>query len=394
MARLITNDRQLVRPAPVCRPPWQSESAVFYDSGRAAVFALATALGLDKNASVLLPAFVPEGLIAPFNRAGIRVHQYAVDRNLDPAWSHLEDLLASFKPRLTTLIHYFGLRKPAHRFAELCRAHGSLMLEDLAHVIPCSADSMFTTSGDFVLYSLPKIIGVPDGAVLEVGSQVVGLDRFPGGSHPKHVLYLAIQYAGMWCDSHWEQGPIAVGLHFLARVIRKLFPAYPLLMSYYHHCCPMSGVSRRLSERVAWHDCAAQRRTLEAAYDALLDRDAFTRFTEGTPSDHGKMGFPVIVNGDRSSFVAFLKYHQVRGVFFDLNWNFVPCGETYKDADFVRKQHFLFPTRISLQVSDVERVARLANEWAASALPHPSPSIGLPQPAIRSAERRLSSRPF
>jgi hypothetical protein len=76
------------------------------------MMALLKALDSPPASIVLLPAFVPEGIIAPFLRSDFNVVFYSLSRHLSPCWEHLDQLLATHSPKLAVMIHYFGTAQP------------------------------------------------------------------------------------------------------------------------------------------------------------------------------------------------------------------------------------------------------------------------------------------
>src|SRR5690242_18807364 len=117
--------------------PYVTDGRVeYFGSGREALISVAQALCLGPDRFVLLPAYMPEAILRPFDVYRCRISRYPGDENLGPIWDVLEELVAQERPALAVLIHYFGLEKDAARFGHLCRRHGALMLEDMAHILP------------------------------------------------------------------------------------------------------------------------------------------------------------------------------------------------------------------------------------------------------------------
>jgi dTDP-4-amino-4,6-dideoxygalactose transaminase len=337
---------------------------LFFDSGRAALYSLGTALRLGNESSVLIPDYVPEGIYAPFRSQGVRIEQYSLDLNLDPVWSELEALLSRSKPSLVVMIHYFGLRKPIERLSLLCHEYDALVLEDLAHVMPAPGHSDFGAHGDFVLYSLPKVIGVPDGAVFESLTARVPISRLRQGTDWRHSLYVAMQLGRLIVStvSKWARFPRAWWL--VEGAMYRCLPSYGLLMRYFESCCRMSAISRLLLRSMSWEDILCRRRRLEAIYEEYLDKDVFRRFVNAESTLSCGMGFPVLVDGERRGLIEWLRRRGIRGIFFGGGWGYIPEGQEHEASRTVLKRHFLFPTSPRMTVEEARYVARVANEWA------------------------------
>jgi dTDP-4-amino-4,6-dideoxygalactose transaminase len=314
---------------------------------------------------VLLPAFVPEGLHAPFQRLGWKIILYRIDREGDPDFEDLERLLKAEHPALAILIHYFGLPKPIGHFAELARIHGTLSLEDLAHAyLGESADGPLGTRGDLVLYSLPKMVGVPDGAALVLRRGVApGLQ--PPEDHWRHRLYVAKASVDLAIASGARFFPHPLGTFgFKAAGMVLSGNPYGTLMRYFLAPAPMSGLSHRLLGRVDHESLPGRRRALARVYAEKLDREKFPFFRGAAEPTNVMMGFPVTVT-DRVRFKRYLAQKAVGGVFWERKWDFIPESERDRHADalWLMRHHYLFPLHQKLAPWQAARVAELANLW-------------------------------
>ena len=363
--RPISNDRSFTHSKDKSRDvPWRLDRSLFFDSGRGALYSLGLALGLGRQSTVLMPDYVPEGIYAPFKSLGVCIDQYSLDLNLDPVWSELETLLRRSKPSLVVMIHYFGLSKPIDRVCLLAHRYGALVLEDRAHLMPVPGRPDSGAHGDFVLYSLPKVIGVPDGAVLESRTERVALSHLRQGADWRHSLYITMQLIRLIVStaSKWARFP---RVWWLAEgAIYRCLPSYSLLMNYFKSCCKMSAISRLLLSAISWEEIVVRRRLLEAIYEESLDRNVFKRFVTSESALNCKMGFPILVEGDRKGLVDRLRRRGIRGIFFDGGWGYIPAGQQHARSRAILKRHFLFPTSPKMTPEEARYVARVANEWA------------------------------
>ena len=357
----IGNERSLRVAATVTRDtPWDRTKARAFGSGREALIALVQALDLPAGAPILVPTYVPEGVIDPFRRSGLTVVQYPLDRFLDPEWEMFGNLVARHEPRLAVMIHYFGIQKDIVRFSDICRPRGTLVIEDMAHAVP-SPGSALGQTGDFVLYSLPKMLGVPDGAILECRNEQVPPNKLKVKRTALHGIYVALQLCSLACNTLAHQ-TLFRGLW------KRAGPAlaaasYRLLMRCYITPNPMSRVASFLLDHTEWDTMILHRHALESRYDSGLDRTAFTRFPAPADALHCAFGFPVLVDR-RESFISYLGERGVRGVVLETRWDFLRREPQNLEAIKSMKRHFLFPTAYHLTEQDVDRVVALANEWA------------------------------
>ena len=128
--------------------------------------------------SVLVPAYICPAVIDPFQKLGIQVLFYPVDQTLAPDARAIRELLLK-KPRAILIVHYFGFPAQAEAVIQECREHGLWIIEDCAHTLPLPSKGIIGNLGDVTMYSLPKLLPVPDGAVV-----VVNNDRLPWPQAP------------------------------------------------------------------------------------------------------------------------------------------------------------------------------------------------------------------
>ena len=126
----------------------------------------------------------------------------------------------------------------------------------------------------------------------------------------------------------------------------------------------MSAISRLLLSAISWEEIVVRRRLLEAIYEESLDRNVFKRFVTSESALNCKMGFPILVEGDRKGLVDRLRRRGIRGIFFDGGWGYIPAGQQHARSRAILKRHFLFPTSPKMTPEEARYVARVANEWA------------------------------
>ncbi len=346
--------------------PWPDGQTRYFASGREALTALIKAPNPPPESSVLLPAYVPEGVIAPFLRCGWKVGFYPLTRYLDPDWEQLEKMLRDSSPKLAVMIHYFGLQKPINRFCELCRRYGTLVIEDMAHVIQ-DADGSMGSTGDFVLYSLPKMLGVPDGAPLVIRAEQFNIDELTFKSSRLHTLYLLQQMVVLTANTLSRKIPTARYCRLGRHLAGRLADPYSTLMRYFEKPHRMSRISRFIVNRTDFPAIVRRRRRYTQLYRKGLNPDIFERFPESGEGQHGMFGFPTLVN-DRDTLIRSLALNGIEGIYLEDRWDFIPEEDRprHQAAIDTMKRHFLFPTSPHLRQNEIEYIIDCANEWARS----------------------------
>lgn len=169
MFRLATDEAILVPDGGKIQYPPSATSFCRLSTGRSALFHLIQRLPHPHAATVLLPAYVAEGVIQPFLKAGFTVLFYRLQPNLSPVIEDLNALLGQVQgTAVVVLVHYFGFSAHSPELTSCLRRHNPVVVDDYAH-------APFTTTptgeplaryAEIALYSLNKFIPVVDGAIL------------------------------------------------------------------------------------------------------------------------------------------------------------------------------------------------------------------------------------
>lgn len=122
-----------------------------------------------------LPDFFCNQSSGPARAAGAEIIFYPVTAALTPDWAACKALAERARPSLFVLVHYFGASNDVAGARAFCAGLGAALVEDAAHVLKPAAG--IGSTGDFVLYSPHKLIGIPDGAILVAREPSGALDR-------------------------------------------------------------------------------------------------------------------------------------------------------------------------------------------------------------------------
>ncbi len=137
------------------RSAWKSEARVA--TGRSAILHL---IKVANPKAVLMPCYVPEGVIIPFQRVGIPIKFYKLREDLRPDLDHVTRLMT--KGAMFVLIHYFGYYTETGALREIISNAGGILFEDCAHALFAKA-----SEADVALWSYNKFLPVADGAILK-----------------------------------------------------------------------------------------------------------------------------------------------------------------------------------------------------------------------------------
>ena len=134
--------------------------------------------------NVVLPAYLPHGIIEPFREVGLEPRYYRCDRNLRPNLDDVERLFdeGSLAVMLT---HYFGHPQPTgdvEAMRTLCEEYDAFLIDDNAHSPLSTTENgrLLGTLGDIGITSLRKMLPIPNGALFYLSNEALpreGLSR-------------------------------------------------------------------------------------------------------------------------------------------------------------------------------------------------------------------------
>lgn len=115
---------------------------------------------------MLVPDYHSGNEVSAIRAAGASIVFYPILRNLEPDLEALSRL-AKLNHRVIYVIHYLGWPQPLREVEELCREHGSLLVEDCALSLLSEIDGRALGSfGDYSVFCLYKTLPVPNGGLL------------------------------------------------------------------------------------------------------------------------------------------------------------------------------------------------------------------------------------
>ncbi|GAB2518711.1 hypothetical protein FB385_2544 [Paramicrobacterium agarici] len=168
--------------------PWDENGVTYLQSGRQVMHAVAQLLWNRGYRDVLLPGFLCESMLEPFQSLPWQLHYVRYDRSLRPIVASMEELLHGRQSTTVVLAaNYFGNQWADDfcRSLEEARADGAFVFEDATHSSFSAPHSVANTS----FASLRKTLPVPDGAYVcgELTAQVRALAK-PPVPHRRHII--------------------------------------------------------------------------------------------------------------------------------------------------------------------------------------------------------------
>ncbi|ELY31945.1 DegT/DnrJ/EryC1/StrS aminotransferase [Natrialba magadii ATCC 43099] len=151
----------------------------FYGSGKVALRdGLAGLVDGARSQNVLVPAYLPDGVVEPLRELEVEPRYYAVEPTLAPDFVDLERRLDEDTLAVMS-VNYFGFPQPGLAELESIVADADCYhIDDNAHA-PLSVDhgTLLGTRGDIGITSLWKLLPIPNGAILYCTDESVS-DRY------------------------------------------------------------------------------------------------------------------------------------------------------------------------------------------------------------------------
>ena len=127
---------------------------------------------------ILLPGYIGisvnegSGVFDPIAEYQIGYEFYKVKEDLSTDLVDFKARILNGNVKAALVIHYFGfLQSDIKTIAELCRENNVLLIEDCAHTLTSTYEgTLLGQFGDVGLFSLHKILPVPDGGILRINN--------------------------------------------------------------------------------------------------------------------------------------------------------------------------------------------------------------------------------
>lgn len=128
---------------------------------------------------LLLPAYIGysanegSGIYDPVVKLGIKHSFYRLNKDMSINIDDLKSKLSKDSvQKIVLLVHYFGYPdNNIEDVVEVCRKHGSIIIEDAAHALFSDyIDHKCGNYGDYVLYSIHKMLPYKSGGMLKVNN--------------------------------------------------------------------------------------------------------------------------------------------------------------------------------------------------------------------------------
>jgi dTDP-4-amino-4,6-dideoxygalactose transaminase len=340
----------------------------FTGSARGGIELCIDLLGFQETDSVLLPAFVAEGVISPFKKKNINILFYKCHKDLMVDLDDLNSLIES-NPSVKAMlaIHYFGFPQPISRISSLCQKNKIILFEDCAQAL-FSKDkngNPLGRTGDISFYSLPKSLPVPDGALFVVNNPNIQINLCHSKYYKRSLLhFFSIQsHIFFLIMKHIELRMNYSTIYRAFNLITKIFYGF-----YYQSLrrmrkpTRMSGLSKKIANWIDFSDLIQKKATNSTYLYKHIDTSINTLLFPDYHSNFILTGVPLI-SDTRDQIVKQLKKKGIECLRYIKSWNFIPAdqSERYKNETEFFNRHFLIPVNENISPNDMKHIIKIIN---------------------------------
>lgn len=149
----------------------QGNKCLYSAAVRLGLLDVIDSLNFGNDEFVLLPPLCPQGIILPFQRKKIKCEFYHLTDNFKIDIASLTNQLSDKNCKAVFVIHFFGLfNSQIYQIRDICTKINVILIEDVVQGL-FSKDqnaNIMGNVGDISIFSLPKFLAVPDGAVFVI----------------------------------------------------------------------------------------------------------------------------------------------------------------------------------------------------------------------------------
>lgn len=297
-------------------------------------------LDFNDNEFVLVPPLCPQGIMLPIERKKIGYKFYNLTDDFKVCIKSVKKLIEGKKCKAIFVIHYFGLfNDQIYEIKELCQKNHVILIEDVVHgLFSKDKDGVpFGVVGDIALYSFPKFIPLPDGAVFIINNPTLNI-------HFKYKKNILIPLSVFFhVNSLLINSIIAkVSSKILYKVIKSLslfnYSLYYYLLYSTRSNHQISGLTKRLLSNFDFDEFITKRHNLYSLYNQNLCDYELDQKIVCMP------GYPVLTNVSKTELIK-SKLHSIgiEPLVYVKGWNYIPQNKGFEKEIELLKSHLLIP---------------------------------------------------
>lgn len=347
----------------------EGEACFTCASGRGGLEVCIKLLGLSCNDTALMPALIPEGVMIPFNKGGVKIEYFDLKRDLQTDVDQLiKNINENPSIRCLVIIHYLGHpEQNIVKIKQICDESGIYLIEDCAQALFSRSKNeiLLGTTGDISLFSLPKTIPVVDGAVFNINSRKIKYKsnsieyRYSLTGWLAKVLLFINLLLNNYLDgmkpsiSYWKLGNLNKHIyHFYYRLLKR--SPKPMKMSY---------VTRRIIRNLNHNEIIERIKSNLTIIYTRIDREKYNLLFKDYDPNYILMGVP-ITTGERDKLRSLLRSKGILCFIYDRHWNYIPQDQEnmFPNALNVLENILILPVSYKTESREVIKMVDMLNQ--------------------------------
>lgn len=155
---------------------FNSKQIKFLYKARVGIRLACELLGIGHGDEVLVPSYNCGTEVDALCASGASISLYRINKDGYIDCDDLKDRI-NINTKLIFVIHYFGFPQQLEQVRNICHNYGLFLMEDCALSLFSSNNSYKLGSvGDVAVFSFPKTLPVPDGAIIQVNNPSFSLE--------------------------------------------------------------------------------------------------------------------------------------------------------------------------------------------------------------------------
>lgn len=300
---------------------------------------------------VLLPPLCPQGIILPFRRKKIKCEFYHLTDNFKADMASVNNLMSDKNCKAVFVIHFFGIFNPQiYEIREICAQKNVILIEDVVQGL-FSKDQkgdIMGNVGDISIFSLPKFLPVPDGAVFVINRQELNI-KF---SYKKNFLIpfsIFFHLNSLLINSVISSVSNSFIYKFIKYISFLNYSAYYFFLFLSSANQDISKLSKRILSNIDYDQFINQRVKLVNLFNAQLNNYQLDQFIPNWS------GYPLIVkSGECESLKLSLKSMGIEPLSYVKGWNCIPQPAGYEKESELLHNHLLLPVDIRVPIDEYE----------------------------------------
>lgn len=321
----------------------------FTESVRGGLEAIIEKLWPNKNVTIMLPVFVAEGVISPFQKAGASVVFYKLYKNLSPDIQDIKNkLILNPNVNCILVIHYFGFPQELCQVRDICNKHQCILLEDCVHAL-FSKDSQgnyLGYQGDISFFSFPKTLPVPDGGIFFINNSEIK-PLFENIHYHKsrtgffmvkvHLFYLLLKNLEVKLN-------YSVCYRMINFFSKAIYFTYYLLLKKSRKPQKISAITLKILKNIDYQHLITQRKNHTREIYQALKPIEHQLFNQVNNPNFMLTGVPVI-SKDCDILVSELRKNGIECLSYRKSWFYIPENKQseYMNENYFFQYHFLLP---------------------------------------------------